>query len=89
MVASVSAGDLDYLLEHDQLRKEMRHNHAFRLRSFDEAPIRFEPTYKYNPGTHEYDTSEKNRIPAWCVHPHHGAADAPDRSTNKLMIQVR
>lgn len=44
----------------------MRGNHAFRLRSFDEAPITFAPTYKYNRGSTEYDSSEKKRIPAWC-----------------------
>lgn len=43
----------------------MRSNHAFRLRSFDEAPINFKPTYKYNRGEIEYDSSEKKRIPAW------------------------
>ena len=48
------------------MRKELRNNHAFRLRAFDEAPIDFAPTYKYNPNSEEYDSSEKNRIPAWC-----------------------
>ncbi|KAK8854864.1 hypothetical protein IAR55_003603 [Kwoniella newhampshirensis] len=66
VISSIAAGELSYLLEHDQLRKEMRTNHAFRLRSFEEAPINFAPTYKYNPGSHEYDSSEKRRIPAWC-----------------------
>ncbi|WWD18987.1 hypothetical protein CI109_103444 [Kwoniella shandongensis] len=66
VISSITAGELSYLLEHDQLRKEMRSNHAFRLRSFEEAPIEFAPTYKYDPGTHEYDSSEKRRIPAWC-----------------------
>jgi hypothetical protein len=65
VLSNVQAGDLDYLLEHDQLRKEMRTNHAFRLRSFEEAPIKFAPTYKYNSGTNDYDSSEKRRIPAW------------------------
>ena len=41
-------------------------NHGFRLRSFDEPPITFAPTYKYNRGSTEYDSSEKKRIPAWC-----------------------
>lgn len=45
----------------------MRTNHAFRLRNFEEAPITFAPTYKYDPGTHDYDSSEKRRIPAWYV----------------------
>lgn len=33
---------------------------------YSEARITFLPTYKYNNGTDEYDTSEKARIPAWC-----------------------
>lgn len=63
---SIKTGDLSYLLEYDQLRGEMRGNHAFRLRTFAEAPINFAPTYKYDPRTDEYDSSEKRRIPAWC-----------------------
>lgn len=54
----------------------------FRLRGFQEAQWAtpngrqsssssttappFWPTYKFDPGTTNYDTSEKNRIPAWC-----------------------
>jgi hypothetical protein len=67
VISSVHAGDLAYLLEHDQLRKEMMTNTSFRLRSFHEAPINFAPTYKYTPHSQEYDQSEKKRIPAWFV----------------------
>ena len=66
VISSIRSGDLDFLLEHDQLRKEMRGNHAFRLRNFTEPPIYFAPTYKYDPGTNNYDSSDKRRIPAWC-----------------------
>lgn len=66
VISSIQSGDLDFLLEHDQLRKEMRGNHAFRLRNFSEPPIDFPPTYKYDPGTNNYDSSDKRRIPAWC-----------------------
>ncbi|ORY35446.1 Endonuclease/exonuclease/phosphatase [Naematelia encephala] len=66
VLSSIAANDLAFLLEHDQLRKEMRNNHHFRLRSFDEPPIEFAPTYKYDKGSDDYDNSEKRRIPAWC-----------------------
>ncbi|KAF8341436.1 DNase I-like protein [Cantharellus anzutake] len=66
VIASIKAGELDYLLQHDQLSKERKNNPAFRLRSFREAPITFPPTYKYDRRSDEFDTSEKRRVPAWC-----------------------
>ena len=65
-IAAVHAGQIESLLAHDQLLKEMRNNRSFRLRSFVEAPITFAPTYKYDRRSSEYDTSEKSRVPAWC-----------------------
>ena len=32
---------------------------------FEEGPINFAPTYKYDLFSDDYDTSEKQRIPAW------------------------
>lgn len=66
VVTAVKAGELESLLAHDQLNKEMKFNRAFRLRSFAEGPITFAPTYKYDRRSSEYDTSEKARVPAWC-----------------------
>jgi hypothetical protein len=34
---------------------------------FAEPKIMFEPTYKYDLNTDEYDTSTKCRIPSYCV----------------------
>ena len=66
VASSVQAGDLAFLLQHDQLNREMSNNQAFRLRAFAEPPITFAPTYKYDRRSNEFDTSEKRRIPAWC-----------------------
>ena len=66
VIAAVKAGDLQQLVIHDQLRKEMKFNRAFRLRTFQEGPLDFAPTYKYDRRSDEYDTSEKARTPAWC-----------------------
>lgn len=32
---------------------------------YQEGPLLFKPTYRYDVGTDNYDTSEKMRIPAW------------------------
>ena len=32
---------------------------------YEEGPLIFRPTYRYDVGTDTYDTSEKMRIPAW------------------------
>lgn len=54
-------------LQHqDQLKNQQLTNPLFRLFNFKEAPILFDPTYKYDRGTDVYDTSEKKRVPAWC-----------------------
>lgn len=58
--------DLAKLLERDQLLLQRRKSPGFRLRAFQEAPITFEPTYKYDVGTDDYDSSDKKRVPAWC-----------------------
>ncbi|TGO31940.1 hypothetical protein BHYA_0378g00040 [Botrytis hyacinthi] len=66
VVNAVKANNLAKLLERDQLLASKRKNPWFRLRAFHELPITFAPTYKYDVGTDNYDTSEKKRAPAWC-----------------------
>jgi hypothetical protein len=54
---------LDMLLAADQLNYVMSSGTAFS--GYVEGPILFRPTYRYDVGTDNYDTSEKMRIPAW------------------------
>ncbi|CCE63659.1 hypothetical protein TPHA_0F01750 [Tetrapisispora phaffii CBS 4417] len=51
------------LLKYDQLRHEIMTGEIFK--GFKEAPIKFRPTYKYDKGTENYDSSEKARTPSW------------------------
>lgn len=56
-------GDMSLLLEHDQLSKEMKDGSIFK--GFQEAPIHFFPTYKFDIGCDNYDTTSKQRTPSY------------------------
>lgn len=60
----IDAGDLETLYANDQLNLQMVAGRTFP--HYSEARITFMPTYKYDNGTDNYDSSEKARIPAWC-----------------------
>ncbi|XP_053689041.1 inositol polyphosphate 5-phosphatase OCRL [Sabethes cyaneus] len=62
----VNEKDRDYnqLYPYDQLYLEKLRKRIFR--EYKEGKILFGPTYKYNPGTDDWDSSEKSRCPAWC-----------------------
>ncbi|KAG2412964.1 hypothetical protein HFD88_010523 [Aspergillus terreus] len=66
IIEDIRNNNLSKLLDRDQLLASRRKNPGFRLRAFNEAPITFAPTYKYDVGTDEYDSSDKKRSPAWC-----------------------
>jgi hypothetical protein len=59
----VKSNDIDTLYENDQLNIQMVAGMTFPF--YSEARITFPPTYKFDLGTDNYDTSEKGRIPAW------------------------
>ena len=40
--------------------------HDMFFTQFQEGPIEFMPTYKFDLRTQDYDTSKKQRVPAWC-----------------------
>jgi hypothetical protein len=60
----VTSKDYTKLLEQDQLTKCMPNNPI--LSNFKENLLEFDPTYKYDKNSSNYDTSMKQRIPAWC-----------------------
>lgn len=63
--AKALIADKDYqkLFEFDQLNKQMANGESFPF--FNEMEITFPPTYKFDNNTKVYDTSEKQRVPAW------------------------
>lgn len=54
---------INKLFESDQLNRQMSSGETFPF--FDEHEISFLPTYKFDKGTDVYDSSEKERVPAW------------------------
>lgn len=58
--------DWQGLIAKDQLYRQLKENPGHRLKPFHEASIEFAPTYKYDRQTDSYDTSEKQRVPAYC-----------------------
>ncbi|KAK7087452.1 inositol polyphosphate 5-phosphatase K-like isoform X2 [Littorina saxatilis] len=64
MDAAIAAKDYTQMLEHDQLNRCKEEKLIFE--EFEEMDIDFAPTYKFDAGTHQYDTGPKKRLPAWC-----------------------
>jgi hypothetical protein len=62
-VASAKAEKIHELFPFDQLRKEMEKNHVFV--TFNEGPIKFKPTYRWEKGKDEY-SNKKNQNPSYC-----------------------
>ncbi|RUS72880.1 hypothetical protein EGW08_019354 [Elysia chlorotica] len=61
----IRQGKLKRLWEQDQLNKLMKSDGDV-FKGFEEGIPQFDPTYRFDAGTDVYDSSEKNRIPAWC-----------------------
>ncbi|KAL2079643.1 hypothetical protein ACEWY4_025387 [Coilia grayii] len=58
-----NSSDMNPLLEHDQLLKEMEDGNIFK--GFQEARIHFMPTYKFDIGCDIYDSTSKQRTPSY------------------------
>ncbi|XP_060062163.1 type II inositol 1,4,5-trisphosphate 5-phosphatase isoform X2 [Erinaceus europaeus] len=52
------------LYTYDQLKNQVAAKAVFE--GFTEGELTFQPTYKYDTGSNDWDTSEKCRAPAWC-----------------------
>ncbi|XP_024921207.1 inositol polyphosphate 5-phosphatase K [Cynoglossus semilaevis] len=61
--SSINSGRLNLLWTKDQLTM-MKKNEPF-LQEFEEGPLNFKPTYKFDRNSDTYDTSGKKRKPAW------------------------
>lgn len=55
--------DYQSLLAHDQFQRY--HGAGTIFTGLQEGAINFRPTYKYDVGSDSYDSSEKQRVPAW------------------------
>nr|XP_009303404.2 inositol polyphosphate 5-phosphatase K isoform X1 [Danio rerio] len=61
--SAIENDKLPLLWEKDQLNMAKKSESV--LEGFIEGPLKFPPTYKFDVGTHTYDTSAKKRKPAW------------------------
>ncbi|XP_052236515.1 phosphatidylinositol 4,5-bisphosphate 5-phosphatase A-like isoform X2 [Dreissena polymorpha] len=60
----IEENNIEKLLKHDQLKQAQQEGLMFV--DFNEGPITFKPTYKFDKDTDVYDTSTKERVPSWC-----------------------
>lgn len=60
---TIREGNYKFLLKSDQLIEALKKKE---IPGYNECEINFPPTYKYDFGTNIYDTSKKQRTPAWC-----------------------
>jgi hypothetical protein len=67
--------ELERVLQHDQLTRARADGLAFG--GYQEPRLSFRPTYKFDPGTSNYDSSEKQRVPAWCDRILYAAPEVP------------
>lgn len=62
----LAGSSLKELQDHDELQNQQETNSSLLLKMFEEHPVHFRPTYKYDRVLGSYlDSSKKQRIPAW------------------------
>lgn len=61
----VQHGQIDTVLLNDQMNREKERGQEYLIR-YNESEITFSPSYSFDTGTDNYDSSEKQRVPSWC-----------------------
>jgi endonuclease/exonuclease/phosphatase family metal-dependent hydrolase len=62
-IEMIRTKNLAELKAHDQLN--ITHQNDALIGTFYEAPIKFNPTFKFDKNSEAYDTSPKHRVPSW------------------------
>ncbi|XP_012326773.2 phosphatidylinositol 4,5-bisphosphate 5-phosphatase A isoform X2 [Aotus nancymaae] len=87
---AIDSDQLHQLWEKDQLN--MAKSTWPILKGFQEGPLNFAPTFKFDVGTNKYDTSAKKRKPAWTdrilwkVKPPGGGPSPSGRESHRLQV---
>ncbi|KAE8614451.1 hypothetical protein XENTR_v10008166 [Xenopus tropicalis] len=63
ILENLPENDMRSLLQYDQLSEEVTKGSIFK--GFKEGEIHFRPTYRFNIGSDDYDTSKKQRTPSY------------------------
>lgn len=61
----IQHGQIDSVLSNDQMVIQKNDGQGY-LSKYSEAEITFAPSYSFDTGTDDYDSSEKQRVPSWC-----------------------
>jgi phosphatidylinositol-bisphosphatase len=61
----ISQGELDAVIGCDQMLREFKRAGSH-FSNYTEAPIAFAPSYSYDVGSDQFDSSDQKRVPSWC-----------------------
>ncbi|KAI6040976.1 hypothetical protein EDC04DRAFT_2672381, partial [Pisolithus marmoratus] len=66
IIHAIQSRELESLLIHNQLLKEMKHNRGFRPCAIQEGTLTFAPTYKNTTSDPTHSIRPRNDMPVWC-----------------------
>ncbi len=78
---------LDCVLDLDQLSAQRRRGRVFK--GFEEGPINFPPSYKYDKRSNQFDTSAKARCPAWTDRILYSMRSAERNAAHQPILRLR